>query len=292
MSLLLHEFRAQQRLFWRQRESAFFTFFLPVILFLIFGSVYGDTVIKKEGGIKGSSFLQAGMIGYGVAATCFAGLAITLVVRRESGVLKRVRSTPLPGATYIVSVLASTFVVFLIEAALIITLGRTIFGVPVPEDLASLLAVLLIGAASFAAMGLGMTAYVRSAEGSSAVVNAVYLPMAILSGTFFTTAAYPPFLHAIAAVLPLTHFTELTRDVMVRNEHVWSDPGSLAILLAWGAIGLVGALRGFRWQPRESACRKRPAVSGGDRPCSGCWRDRGESRLSAVPVAGPERRPR
>ena len=73
------------------------------------------------------------MIGYGVAATCFAGLAITLVVRRESGVLKRVRSTPLPPATYIVSVLGSTFLVFLIEAALIMTLGRTIFGVPFPR---------------------------------------------------------------------------------------------------------------------------------------------------------------
>jgi ABC-2 type transport system permease protein len=252
LRLFLHELRTQQRLFWRQREAAFFTFFLPVIFFLIFGSVYGDEVIKKEGGIKGSSFLQAGMIGYGVAATCFAGLAISLVVRRESGVLKRVRSTPLPPATYIVSLLASTFVVFLIEAALIILLGRTLFGVPVPERLGSLLAILLIGAVSFAAMGLGMTALVRSAEGASAVVNAVYLPMAILSGTFFTTAAYPPFLHAIAAVLPLTHFTEVTRDVMVRNEPVWKDIPSLSIVLAWGVVGLVGALRGFRWQPRES----------------------------------------
>ena len=255
MRLFLHELRAQQRLFWRQREAAFFTFFLPVIFFLIFGSVYGDRLIEEEAlqqKVKGSSFLQAGMIGYGVAATCFAGLAISLVVRRESGVLKRVRSTPLPPATYIVSLLASTFIVFLIEAAVIVLLGRTLFGVPVPDELLSLFVILLIGAASFAAMGLGMTALVRSAEGSSAVINAVYLPMAILSGTFFSTAAYPPFLHAIAIVLPLTHFTEVTRDVMVRNEHVWNDLGSLSVVLAWGAIGLVGALRGFRWQPRES----------------------------------------
>ena len=60
------------------------------------------------------------MIGYGVASTAFAGLAITMVVRRESGVLKRVRATPLPAATYVLAVLASTFVVFLIEAVLIV----------------------------------------------------------------------------------------------------------------------------------------------------------------------------
>jgi ABC-2 type transport system permease protein len=250
--LFLHELRAQQKLFWRAREAAFFTFFLPVIFFLIFGSVYGDRVIEDEGGIKGSSFLQAGMIGYGVAATCFAGLAISLIVRRESGVLKRVRATPLPPVTYIVAVLGSTFLVFLIEAALIMALGRTNFGVPVPEDLLSVLAILLIGAASFAAMGVGMTALVRSAEGSSAVINAVYLPMAILSGTFFSTESYPPFLHAIAIVLPLTHFTEVTRDVMVDNQHVWNDLGSLSVVLAWGVVGLIGAIRGFRWQPRES----------------------------------------
>ena len=76
--------------------------------------------------------------------------------------------------------------------------------------------------------------------------------MAILSGTFFTTEAYPPFLHAIAIVLPLTHFTEVARDVMVRNEHVWQNLGSLSVVLAWGLVGLFGALRGFRWQPRES----------------------------------------
>src|SRR3954447_1915310 len=139
MRLFVHELRAQQRLFWRAREAAFFTFFLPIIFFLIFGSIYGGDYIKKEA-MKGSSFLQAGMIGYGVAATCFAGLAISLIVRRESGVLKRVRSTPLPPATYIVAVLGSTFVVFLIEAAVIIALGRTIFGVPVPDNLLSLLA--------------------------------------------------------------------------------------------------------------------------------------------------------
>ena len=62
-------------------------------------------------------------------------------------------------------------------------------------------------------LGLGVTALVRSSEGSSAVINAVYLPMAILSGTFFSTKGYPEFLHAIANILPLTHYTQLTRDV-------------------------------------------------------------------------------
>jgi ABC-2 type transport system permease protein len=252
MRLFTHELRTEQLLFWRNREAAFFTFFLPVIFFLIFGAVYGNDVISKER-VKGSHFLEAGMIGYGVAATCFAGLAISMVIRREQGILKRVRSTPLPPATYILSVLGSTFVVFLIEAALIILIGRILFSVPIPDRLLSLFAVLLFGAAAFAAMGLGITALVRSAEGSSAVINAVFLPIAIISGTFFSPRGYPGFLEAIANVLPLTHYTKLMRDVMLRNEPFWTDPASVAVVSLWGLIGLVGALRGFRWEPREQS---------------------------------------
>jgi ABC-2 type transport system permease protein len=249
MKLFLHELRTEQRLFWRNREAAFFTFFLPVIFFLVFGSIYGNDTIS---GIHGAAFLEAGMIGYGVASTAFAGLAITMVIRRESGVLKRIRATPLPAQTYVAAVLASTFVTFLIEALVVIVLGRVLFSVGFPNRPGSLVLELLIGAAAFAALGLGLAGFVRTAEGSSAVVNAVYLPMAIISGTFFSPQRYPGFLKAIADVLPLTYFTKLTRDVMVRHHHLWSEGGSLAVVAVWGAIGVVAAIRGFRWQPRES----------------------------------------
>lgn len=252
--LFLHEFRTEQLLFWRNRESAFFTFLLPVLFFLIFGSVYGNDhiALSSHDHVRAASFLEAGMIGYGVAATCFAGLGITLVVRRESGVLKRIRATPLPAMTYLCGVLASTFLVFLIEAVIIVAIGRFLFSVAVPDRLFSLAGVLALGAMSFAALGLGVTGLVRSAEGSSAVINAFYLPMAIISGTFFSPKSYPEFLRIIADVLPLTHYTELTRDVMLRNVHLWADGTQIGIVAAWGAVGLVAAARGFRWQPRES----------------------------------------
>ena len=248
--LFLHEVRTEQLLFWRNREAAFFTFFLPILFFLIFGSIYGNSIITKEH-IRAAPFLQAGMIGYGVASTAFAGLAITMVIRRESGVLKRIRATPLPPTTYLLAVLVSTFIVFVIEAALMVVIGRLLFHIAFPERLGSLFVILMLGAACFAAMGLGLTGVVRSAEGSSAVVNFVYLPMAIISGTFFTPKEFPSFLRAIADVLPLTYYTKLTRDVMVRNHHVWSETGSIGVVVLWAVIGLAAAVRGFRWQPRE-----------------------------------------
>jgi ABC-2 type transport system permease protein len=246
--LFAHELRYEQLIFWRNREAAIFTFFLPVILFLIFGAIYGNHRLTKEGGIRAASFLEAGMIGYGVAATCFAGLGITLVIRRESGVLKRIRSTPLPAMTYLLAVLGSTFLVFLIEAALIIACGRIFFSVACRAPRSCSRPRHRCGDNT---AGLGITTVVRSAEGS-AVINAVFLPMAIISGTFFTPRDYPEFLRVIAEVLTLTYFTKLTRDVMVRGQPVWSDSGAIAVVAAWGLIGLAAAIRGFRWQPVEA----------------------------------------
>jgi ABC-2 type transport system permease protein len=246
--LLLHQLRAEQTLFWRSRELAFFTFLLPILFFLLLGSAYGDDEIN---GVSGYQYLLAGMIGYGAASTTFAGLALLLVIRRESGVLKRLRATPLPPGTYVAAVLISIIVIFFVEAAILLGIGRYGFDVAFPDSIFSLAVVLLVGAGSFAALGIGLTALIRSAEGSSAVVNALYLPLSFISGAFFSEDTFPEVLQALAAVLPLSHLIELTRDVMVFGDDVWEHPDNLAVIVAWGVAGLIVAIRGFRWEPRE-----------------------------------------
>lgn len=248
MKLLLHQLRVEQRLFWRTRELAFFTFLLPIVFFLILGSAYGDERIE---GADGYVYLLAGMIGYGAAATAFAGLALLLVIRRESGVLKRLRATPLPGWTYIAGVLASIVLVFLLEAVLLIALARVAFDVDPPDRLVSLALALLLGAGAFAALGVALTAFIRSAEGSSAVVNAIYLPVTFISGSFFSSDAFPRVLRLLAEALPLVHFIRLVRDIVVFDEELWAHAGAAAVVAAWGVAGAIVAVRGFRWEPRE-----------------------------------------
>ena len=250
MSLFLHQVRGEQKLYWRSRELAFFTFVFPILIFVLLGSVYGDDVIKEEG-VKGSAYLLAGMLGYGVASTAFAGLAIVFVIRRESAILKRLRGTPLPAWVYVAAVLASTLIVFAVEALALTLLARFLFDVPLPDRVGSVLVALALGALAFAALGLALTTAIRSAEGASAVVNAIYLPMAFLSGSFWTPHAYPKVLEVVADVLPLTYFIRLMRDVVLRHEHVWSTWSDAAVVVAWGLAGLAFAVRGFRWEPRE-----------------------------------------
>ena len=250
MRLAIHQLRNEQRLFWRSRELAFFTFALPIIFFVLLGSVYADNDDEIDG-IDGSAYLLAGMLSYGVVATAFAGVAIITVIRREDGILKRLRGTPLQAWAYIAAVIASTVVVFALEAIALVLLGLALFDIPFPDRWLSLVLTLLLGALAFAAMGLGLTGVIRSAEGSSAVVNAIYLPMAFISGSFFSAAAFPPFVEAIANVLPLTYFIELTRNVLFYNEDIWENWRAVAVVAAWGLAGALAALRWFRWEPRE-----------------------------------------
>jgi len=248
MRLFRHELRAQQRLFWRSRELAFFTFVLPIILFFLLGSVYGDDRVE---GVRGADYLLAGMLGYGCISTTFAGLAIMLVIRREQGILKRLRATPLPPTTYLGAVLTSIVLVFALETVLMVAIGRIAFDTALPDRFLSLAAALLLGSVSFAALGVGLSSVIKSAEGASAVVNAIYLPVSFISGAFFSPASFPAFLEALADVLPLVYFIELVRDVMLHGDRIWDKPTAVAVIAAWGALGLVVSMRSFRWEPRE-----------------------------------------
>jgi ABC-2 type transport system permease protein len=248
MRLFRHELRFQLLLYTRSKELAFFTFMLPIILFVLLGSTYGKDTIN---GVRGSDFLEAGMLGYGLVSTAFAGLAIFMVVRREMGILKRVRSTPLSPSVYLGAVLASTLIGFALNAIAMIAIGRVLFSVPIPHRWLSLIVILFFGALAFAAMGLGLTVIVKTAEGSSASVNAIYLPMSFLSGAFFSPHSFPRVLQILADALPLTYFIRLTRDVMLFDHHVWDNWGDLAVVGAWGAVGAFVAATRFRWEPTE-----------------------------------------
>jgi ABC-2 type transport system permease protein len=248
--LIAHEVRIEQKLFWRSRELAFFTFVLPIVFYVLLASIYGgknDTI----GGVPGADYLLAGMLGYGVVATGFAGLAISLTIRRESGVLKRLRATPIPGHAYFGGVLGSTLAVYALEAVVLVAIACLGFNAHFPPRLGSLVLALLLGGVAFAAMGVGLTSVIRSAEGSSAVVNAIYLPMLFISGAFFEQTKFPDFLQKIADVLPLTYFIRLVLDILFHGKQIWDKPGDVAVVAAWGAFGAIVAFRRFRWEPRE-----------------------------------------
>ena len=271
MRVFLHELRAQQLIFWRNREAAFFTFLFPILLLVLIGSVYGDEPIE---GVDAPTFLLVGLLGYGVAANAFAGLAITLVVRREAGVLKRVRGTPLGPGTYLAAVIGSTLVVIGLEVVAQLLLGVYILGAEWPDQPMVFAAAILVGTAAFAALGIAVTTAVKTAEGSSAVVNAIFLPMAFISGVFFSTAEH--------ARLPRGDLASAAAHVPARADPRCVPPGR--------GVRALRPRRGVPLGPRRLD-RGAPAVSLG---AQGGRRERlaPPGPASVVSRAAPRRDPR
>jgi ABC-2 type transport system permease protein len=247
VTTLVHQLRFEQKIFWRSREAAVFIFIFPLLLYALLGSVYGEEI----DGIPAEDVLLVGLFGYGAATTAFGGLAITLVIRRESGVLKRLRATPLPPPIYLAAVLLSTLTTFALQSVALLALGGFGFGASMPRNWLGFAGAIVLGVASFAGLGFGAASLIRSAEGVSAVVNVVILPMAFLSGSFGPTADFPAPLQAIADVLPLTYFLDIVYGIYLGGDSLFADPKALAIVVAWGAAGFVVAFGRFGWTPRE-----------------------------------------
>ena len=248
MRLFWHQLKAEQLVFWRSREAAIFVFLFPPLLFVLLASVFGDGV---EEGRPVASYLVAGLLGYAVANTALGGLAITLVLRREYGILKRLRSTPLPAGLYLGAVLLSNLLVLALQSAVVVALGVLLYGADLPAELLSFALSLGLGAVSFAGLGLAAAALIRSGEAVAAVVNVIVLPMSFLSGSFGSAKDLPSALQAVSDVLPLSYLIELVLATYVDGEPIWDHLTAVAVLAAWGGAGYLVARARFGWEPRE-----------------------------------------
>jgi ABC-2 type transport system permease protein len=248
MTLVWHQLKAEQLVFWRSREAAVFVFLFPPLLFVLLASIFGE---GTENGRPVSSYLVSGLIGYAVANTALGGLAITLVIRREYGILKRLRSTPLPAPLYLGTVLLSSIIIVALQAVTVSALGVGLYDADLPERPFDFVLALALGAVAFAGLGLAAAALIRSAEAVAAVVNVIILPMSFLSGSFGETDNLPRVLELVADVLPLKYLIDLVLATYVDGEAFWDHPGAIAVVAAWGAAGYAVAWRRFGWEPRE-----------------------------------------
>jgi len=253
LALVAHQFRFDQKAFWRNPASVFFTVMFPVILLLIFATVFGDETVDVHGGIKTTTYYVPAIITLSVISATMQTLAMSLVIAREDGRLKRGRGTPLPPWVFIAGRIGNSIVVALIMMALIAVLGRVLYGVEIPWDrLPAIIVTLVVGAASFCCLGIALTAAIPSQDAAAPIVNAMLLPLYFLSGVFIPDDQLPSGVIHFADAFPIRHFFEafFGAYVPVAGGGAGVEWGNLAIVAVWGAAGLLLAARYFRWTPR------------------------------------------
>jgi ABC-2 type transport system permease protein len=255
LALVGHQFRYDQKAFWRNPASVFFTVMFPVVLLLIFATVFGSQTVDVRGGIKTTTYYVPAIITLSVISATMQSLAMSLVIAREDGRLKRSRGTPMPPWVFIAGRVGNSIVVALMMLGLLAAIGRVLYGVPIPWDrLPAIVLVLVIGAASFCCLGIALTAAIPSQDAAAPIVNALLLPLYFLSGVFIPDDQLPNGVIHFADAFPIRHFFEAFFDAYVPAHGTTGAAVSwdnLAVIAIWGVVGLLLAVRFFRWTPRS-----------------------------------------
>jgi ABC-2 type transport system permease protein len=251
--------------FFRETQALVFIFFFPVVMLVIFASVFnGSDFIETAGvGITGAQYYLTGMIATGVMLSSFQALSITIAVERDNGTLKLLHGTPMPAMAYFIGKVGQVVVTTLIQIALLLAVARLAYGVPLPgsaDKWFRLVWLLVLGAASGTALGIAFAAVPRSGRTAANVVTPVVLVLQFISGVYFPYNQLPSWMHAIASVFPLKWMAQGMRSVLLPAQMVHAEPGGswqigtgAVVLAVWLVVGLVIASRTFRWVTERRA---------------------------------------
>lgn len=245
--------------FFRDRESAVFNFLLPMILLVIFGSVFGGQELG-DSGITFAQYFVAGMIASGILYTSFQNLAISIPMEREDGTLKRLQGTPMPRSAYFIGKIGMVFVAYIAQVTILITVGVIFFGIDLPTTpfaIFTFVWVSVLGLIAWTLLGIAYSVVPKQGKGAAALVSPVVLVLQFTSGVFFVFSDLPQWMQTFASLFPLKWLTQAMRSVFLPDTAAalevagsWELGLTALVLVIWIAIGAVLATVFFRWTPR------------------------------------------
>jgi len=251
---VLRQVRYTNKAFWRNPASAFFTFAFPLMFLVIFTSLLSNGQITIGGQeIELATYYVMAEAAFGVITACYTNIAISVTFQRDQGILKRTRGTPLPGRAYLTARVTHAMIIAFVLVAITIAFGVAFYSASVPTGIPLLQFILTlpVGGLSFAALALALTAVIPNADAAPPIVNATILPLLFLSGIFIPIGDDEPlWIRIVSGIFPVRHFFDAMRSAFLGNA-IPFDWWDLAVVAAWGIVGLVLASRFFSWEPRK-----------------------------------------
>ncbi|HEX6497689.1 MAG TPA: ABC transporter permease [Micromonosporaceae bacterium] len=240
--------------FTRSREAVVFTMLFPVILIVIFGSVFTQQIAP---GVKFTQYFVTGMIASGLLSVGFQNLAINIPIERDRGVLKRLLGTPMPRSAYFIGKVVMVLVIGVLETALLLAVAVLFYHVSLPDSAqkwATFGWVSLLGITACTLCGIAYSSVARTGRSGPAVVTPVALVLQFISGVFFVYTDLPKWMQQVAAIFPLKWMCQGMRSVFLPQSFAVQEAGGswelgkvALVLAAWCVAGLVLCLLTFRW---------------------------------------------
>ena len=252
LRLIAHQVRYDVLASLRNPRARFFTFCFPIVLLVIFTGVFGHGTTTIDGAhVKLSRFYVPGILAMSVVVAAYANLVISIAGLRESGVLKRRRATPVPSALLIAGQALSTLVVVAIMAAILLAIGKLVYGVGMaPAALAAMACTTLVGTLAFACIGYAVAGMIGSPDAAQPIVQATTMPLWLLSGVLIPAANLSGTMRSVGSVFPVEHLAAGLQGASVHASFASAiSVGDLLVLAAWGLAAAAFAAWRFSWLP-------------------------------------------
>jgi ABC-2 type transport system permease protein len=253
-----HQIVLELRQFVRSREQVVFTIGFPMIMMIIFGSIFNDEI---GAGVSYTQYFVSGMVASGLMATGFQALGIQIPIERDRGVLKRYRGSPMPRSVYFVGKIGMVFTLAVAQVVLLLAVAVPFFDVSLPATGARWLTlawVIVLGTTACTLCGIAFSSLPRNSRSATAMVTPVALVLQFISGIFFIFTELPPWMQQVAALFPLKWMCQGMRAVFLPDAYGALEPagsyelGTVALVLAaWCVGGLLLCLTTFRWTRRQ-----------------------------------------
>jgi ABC-2 type transport system permease protein len=239
--------------FWRNPANAFFTFAFPLMFLVIFTAIFGSGTVPAAGrDISTATFYVGAILTFSIITATYTNLAINISYTRDMGILKRIRGTPMASWSFMVGRIIHAILITVLLVVIVVAFGAIFYDAEIPSNtLPAFVATLAIGAATFSALGLAITAVIPNADASPAIVNASILPLLFISGVFIPIQDPNAWYVAVAKVFPVYHFAKAMESAYFSVSGSGFEGGHLLIVAAWGIAGVIVAVLFFSWEPRR-----------------------------------------
>lgn len=267
LRLIWGQTRYQNLIFWRTPIAAFFTLIFPLLLLLVFATIFGSEEIEYLG-VTVAQYYAPALAVFSAASASYTNIGVGTAYQRDQGVLKRVRGTPLPPWIYMAGKVVSATYIAAIAVVIMMGVGVLVYGVDIYlRTLPGAVLTFLVGVGCFAALGLVVAALSPSGAAATAIANATLLPLAFFSGVFIVVEDSPTWMEIVGNIFPLKHFNDAFQSAFnpqLTGAQIHWD--ALAVMAAWGLVGTIVAVRFFRWEKptgesQRSRSEKEPAAA-------------------------------